>query len=87
VAPRLNKDMGVVTLANDDLAIVDDSQGTFLDVVDICCFSSPFESAFGKERAIESGFSDSQLQRCEPRNSSTKAGQDLRRKPISLCTA
>jgi hypothetical protein len=46
---------------NGDLARSDDSQGTLLDVVDIFCFSSPLESAFGKGRAIESGFSGSQL--------------------------
>jgi hypothetical protein len=87
VAPGLNEDMGVGTSINGDLTRVGDSQAALFDVVDICCFSSPFEPVFGKERAIESGFSASQLQRCERRNSSAKAGQDLCRKSISLCTA
>lgn len=69
--------MGVGSLVNDDLAIVDDSQGTLFDVVDFCRFSSPFESAFGKERAIELGFSESQLQRCETRHQDLSAGPRL----------
>lgn len=54
-------DMCEGTSVNVDLARFSDSQETLLDVVHICCFSSPFESAFGNGRAIESGISGSQL--------------------------
>lgn len=59
MSPRLNNYMGIEALVGVDLVRFNDSQGTLFSVLDICCFSSPFEPTFGNGRAIESGISGS----------------------------